>query len=131
MTVETTLAAEPVCPAGPQSRVLSVPCPLCHVTSGEVCVKTTSGEPARTVHAVRIDEANWMFRTRQMWFVLRDDDPRFDLKAGDILRCVNYPYDAKVSVLFREWDGFDPDCNQYDSDVAFLGFVPRDMAVPE
>lgn len=62
-----------------------------------------------------------------MWFLLLADDPRFGLEAGDILRCVTYPWDSKVSVLFREWDGYNPECNQYLHDVAFIGFVPDDM----
>lgn len=89
-------------------------------------MKTTTGEPTDT-HSVRWAASHSAWRTRQMWFALLADDPRFGLAAGDIVRCVNYPHDTKVTVLFREEDGYRPACNQYRSDVRFLAFVPRDM----
>ena len=109
----------------PSPGVYMVSCSYCHADSGEKC-HTESGKE-RDPHVVRWQRCTRMRRTREMWFVLREDDPRFGLEAGDILRCVNYPWDAKVSVLFREWDGYVPECNQYTHSVSFLGFVPYDM----
>lgn len=55
-----------------------------------------------------------------MVFRLKADDPRFGLSAGDELVCINYPLDAKVTVLRRLKDGYDPECNQYMADVEFV-----------
>lgn len=55
-----------------------------------------------------------------MVYRLKTDDERFKLNAGDELVCVNYPLDAKVTVLYRISDGFDPECNQYMADVEFI-----------
>lgn len=113
----------------PVSSAMAISCPFCYSAPGDKCVKRTSGKPAPFTHARRWEWARWQLQTREMWFVLCKDDERFGLLAGDILRCIAYPYDSKVSVLFREWDGYDPECNQYMHNVAFLGFVPHDMAV--
>jgi len=58
-----------------------------------------------------------------MVFELYEDDERFNLSKGDRLLCINYPYDAKVTVLRRLSDGLDPECNQYMRDVKFIGFA--------
>lgn len=105
-----------------------VSCPLCHQEPGDPCIVRTTGRETNT-HMARYKLLWRMAKTRQLWYVLLKDDPTFGLVAGDILRCVDYPYDAKVSVVFREWDGFDPECNQYNTDLAFIGFVPYDMEV--
>lgn len=53
-----------------------------------------------------------------LW-VLKEDDPRFGLKAGDILECQPYWLDPteKLTVIKRVADGFDPECNVYRSMV--------------
>jgi len=51
------------------------------------------------------------------------DDPRFGLAAGDVLLAVPYPYDAKWTCLRRESDGYDPECNQYVSDIEWIGWA--------
>jgi len=51
---------------------------------------------------------------------LLDDDERFGLKKGDIFQAKKYKYDPdKMSLLERESDGFDPECNQYKEDLAY------------
>lgn len=115
-------------PLEPTQVAYAISCGYCAQLAGERCVTTTRRVRTYTHHE-RWRAANRDYRTREMWYVLRDDDPRFGLEAGDILRCIQYPYDAKVTVLFREWDGYNPECNQYLNAVAFLGFVPRDMEV--
>lgn len=111
----------------PVSSAMAISCPFCYVNSGTMC--TAPSGTRKHPHHARWKAADRMCRSREMWFVMCEDDERFGLVAGDIVRCVNYPYDAKVSVLFREWDGYDPECNQYKHSVAFLGFVPRDMEI--
>lgn len=111
----------------PTRAVMEVHCEYCSAEPRRECtIGGWLGRP-RDPHHLRWELARRRYRIREMWFVLLEDDPRFKLEAGDILRCVEYPYDAKVSVLFREWDGYNPECNQYRHDVAFLGFVPLDM----
>lgn len=48
------------------------------------------------------------------------DDPRFGIKAGDVFSAERYRYDPqeKVTLLHRDGDGYDPQCNQYISEVA-------------
>lgn len=55
-------------------------------------------------------------------FRLKKDDLRFGLHEGDVLVGRAYWLDpqAKVTVEFREFDGFDPMCNQYRSDLEYL-----------
>jgi len=51
------------------------------------------------------------------------DEPRFDLKAGDMLVCGRmHPAWAreKVAVLYRERDHFMPSCSQYRDNVEFV-----------
>ena len=56
--------------------------------------------------------------SRARRYVLREDDPRMGLSAGDVLLCVPYWLDPdKLTVLGREVDGFDPRCNVYRSQV--------------
>jgi hypothetical protein len=48
------------------------------------------------------------------------DDPRFRLKAGDILICERMHWawaDEKVAVVRRESDGYEPGCSQYRHSV--------------
>lgn len=60
-------------------------------------------------------------------FLLKDDDERFKLKAGDILVGSPYQYDpGKTSIAFRVSDGFRPECNQYNSSIRPLTAVEAD-----
>ena len=50
---------------------------------------------------------------------LLEDDGRMRLSKGDVLLCVPYWLDPaeKLTVVRRESDGFDPQCNVYRSQV--------------
>lgn len=111
----------------PISIVYAIACPYCLRPERAKCVAASGKVRTYGAHVARWDRANHLYRTREMWHMLRSDDSRFGLSAGDIVRTLNYPWDAKVSVLFRESDGYEPECNQYMSNVSFLGFVPLDM----
>lgn len=51
-------------------------------------------------------------------FLLKQDDDRFKLKAGDVLVGYPYTYDSgKTSIAFRLTDGFRPECNKYNSSI--------------
>lgn len=104
------------------SPVRRVVCPHCQAGKGEAC-HTSGGEQAPSSHAARWDHAKKRFRTEEMVFELREDDPRFNLSKGDLLMCVDYPLDAKVTVLRRLSDGYDPGCNQYIAAVRFVAFA--------
>jgi hypothetical protein len=57
------------------------------------------------------------------WQLLKDDD-RFGLRKGDVL--IGRPYwldPEKITVDYRECDGRDPMCNQYRTDLKWLGPV--------
>lgn len=54
---------------------------------------------------------------------LLHDDERFGLKAGDILVCRSMHWawaDEKVSVMYRESDGYEPHCSQYRENVEWV-----------
>lgn len=98
----------------------SLPCPFCGAAADSHCV-TAAGNPTRGGnHRQRWDSLRSAFRSKEMVYRIKADDERFKLKAGDELICVNYPLDAKVTVLYRLSDGYDPECNQYLSDVEFV-----------
>lgn len=68
-------------------------------------------------------------------YVLRGDDERFGLAAGDVLVCEPYWLDPeKLTVLYRESDGFDPCCNVYRPQVERVrgaaGVVEQRQSVP-
>lgn len=104
------------------SPVRRVTCPRCQAGKGEAC-HTSGGAPAESSHTARWDHAKTRFRTEEMVFELREDDPRFNLSKGDLLACVAYPLDAKVTVLRRISDSYDPECNQYIAAVRFVAFA--------
>jgi hypothetical protein len=102
---------------------LSVTCPFCGQAPGAQCL-TGTGRMV-SVHRQRQIEISRWWRTREFVMRLKEDDPRFKLQAGDLLLCVNYPYDDKVSVIRRLVDGYDPNCSQYTSDVEFINWYER------
>lgn len=52
---------------------------------------------------------------------LKEDDKRFKMKKGDVLRVERYRLDpCKYTVIERVSDGFDPECNVYASQVERL-----------
>lgn len=50
------------------------------------------------------------------------DDPGLGLLAGDILICKRSSWDPELEyeVVYREADGFNPECNVYKSEVTRL-----------
>ena len=47
-----------------------------------------------------------------------EDDKRFKLKKGDVLVAIESSYDdEKVTIEYRQSDGFDPMCAQYKNSV--------------
>ena len=53
-------------------------------------------------------------------YEIREDDERFGLCAGDIVVCERmHPAwaEEKVRVLYRESDGYQPECSQYRRNV--------------
>lgn len=71
-----------------------------------------------------------------MFFVqLIADDPRFGLRAGDILEVEPYWLDPsdKFTVIRRVGDDFDPSCNVYRSQVSKVvaGIGPREMILAD
>ena len=107
----------------PRTRVR---CPFCLSREGEQCV-TASGGVRRDVHLVRWAALRSAYLSRTSRLRMLHDDLRFGLAAGDVLVCVPYPYDEKWTVLRRESDGFDPECNQYVSDVEWIGWAGEQL----
>ena len=99
---------------------LSLRCPHCGAQPGIPCSTPSGAEPRGGNHVARWEDIRFAVKTREMVYRLKADDGRFGLQAGDELVCVKYPYDAKVTVLRRLSDGFDPGCNQYLADVEWI-----------
>lgn len=61
-------------------------------------------------------------RLWQMLVKLKKDEPRFKIFAGDIFEAEPYWLDpqTKVSLLKRISDGYDPECNEYMSNVELI-----------
>lgn len=61
---------------------------------------------------------------------LKEDDPRFGLKAGDILECKPYWLDPsdKWTVIRRVSDSFDPECNVYRHQVEHVGTADKEKS---
>lgn len=56
-----------------------------------------------------------------MRVMMLEDDLMFGLKKGDVFKAQRYPYDPdKMTLLERESDGFNPECNQYKEHLAFM-----------
>jgi hypothetical protein len=100
----------------------SLPCPYCGQPAGQECKTAAGNAKAYGPHNARWDALKHAWRTREMVFRLKSDDPRFGLREDDELVCINYPYDAKVTVLYRKSDGYNPECNQYTRNVQFVGW---------
>jgi hypothetical protein len=51
---------------------------------------------------------------------LLKDDKQFKIKKGDVFKAQRYRYDPdKITLLEREDDGFNPECNQYKESLAY------------
>lgn len=92
-------------------------CTWCGQKPGGRCT-TPSGQVTAEPHRDRYER--WrleMLKPRR--YTLKSDDDRFGLTAGDVLVCKPYWLDpgCKLTVLYRESDGFDPQCNVYASEV--------------
>ena len=110
--------SEPTIPA-PLQRV---GCPTCDAAPAAECV-TASGRIVRGGHAARWDHYFRELRESPSRWRLHKDDERFGLAEGDVL--VGRPYwldPDKVTVEYRESDGFDPQCNQYRVDIEWIGW---------
>lgn len=103
-------------------------CGFCSARAGSSC--TTAGGVERSPHVARYDSAR-SFALSSTWVVrLLEDDPQFDLAAGDELLVMSYPYDAKVTVIRRISDGFDPQCNQYLRSVEYVRVAEHEQVGP-
>ena len=98
-----------------------VRCPYCRAGVDQKCV-TPSGRIVPNHHSLRWDHYKSRMRSDTMVNEIIEDDERFGLKAGDLVYCVNYPYDAKRTIISRISDGYEPCCNQYNSNLKFICF---------
>ena len=110
--------------SNPPPPLKRVACPTCRAPMGAPCSTTTTGRLVPSGHRLRWDRYRREMRARfSRWFLLKDDE-RFGLTAGDVL--IGRPYwldPDKVTVERRESDGFDPRCNQYGTDLRWIGWV--------
>ena len=97
---------------------LDFPCAWCGARAKKC--KTPGGWDAQNTHRARFDMRRSHILNRTWVVRLLDDDERFDLREGDELLVRKYPYDAKVTVIKRISDGFEPECNQYYDSVEYV-----------
>lgn len=106
--------------------VVRARCSYCSAPEGVVC-QTRSGKalvgPSK-IHQARFKDAAHVMSNRISALRMKNDDPRFGLKAGDILAGHLYALDpSKWSILGRVNDGYDPECNQYSTSVEWIGWA--------
>jgi hypothetical protein len=101
------------------SLAWDAPCPWCRQSEGQCC-RAPSGKP-RVAGDEHVDRwaAMRSAYSKPRRYVLRHDDERSGLAAGDVLVCEPYWLDpgGKLTVLYREADRRDPECNVYRSQV--------------
>lgn len=57
---------------------------------------------------------------------LKDDDPYFEMSAGDVLLLTQADYDCEKAIVICRWpDGFDPGCSVYWHQVDSVYEVPE------
>lgn len=103
----------------PRSFAWDVRCPFCGAAEETRCVTANARpRPVGQEHRQRWDALRDAYRLPRR-YVLKDDDARFGLAAGDVLVCEPYWLDPglKLTVLYREADRFDPSCNVYRREV--------------
>jgi hypothetical protein len=102
-----------------------VTCPTCRAPQGSRCSTTTTRLPVPDGHRPRWDRYHRETRERLSRWLLLEDDEQFGLRAGDVL--IGRPYwldpGMKITVEYREGDGFDPSCNQYYRAVRWIGWA--------
>lgn len=102
---------------------LRAKCPQCGSRVRQYC-RTRSGEVLRTSpHQRRLHAVRQATTHRTSRLLVLQDEPMFKLKAGDIVTAHPYAFDSKWTVIAREDDGFDPQCNLYGNDVVWLGWA--------
>lgn len=100
--------------------VYHVPCPYCGMEAGVICI--TAGANDCDPHRQRWSQLKAWRRVREMVVEVLTNDDRLGVKAGEQYRAISYWLEpgAKVSLLGRIPDGYDPECNQYVHDVNFI-----------
>jgi hypothetical protein len=114
------------------SLALDVACPWCGQPADAVC-RTASGKdrPFGQEHRLRWDALHAAY-ARPRRYVLKKDDEQSGLTAGDVLVCEPYFLDPeKLTVMFRETDGLDPERNVYRAEVTRVRGVAGVITDPE
>lgn len=96
--------------------VLSIRCPWCDAAPGQPCIRKPSGTTTDQPHRSRwIELSAAHYRNHQFIVEVNEDDPHLDLAAGERYAAIRYWLDpgAKVTLLRRVTDGYEPNCNLY------------------
>lgn len=108
--------------------IYDVRCPFCIAQADELCT-TASGKPRHrhSPHQARWGRLRWDRLRREFVVRILKTDERLGVKEGEEYAAVTYPFDpgAKVSLLRRIPDGYDPQCNQYWNDAEFVRWATR------
>lgn len=108
--------------------IYDVSCPYCLVTTGHECVSSSGKRRGRhDPHAARWGRLRQYRMSREFVVRILKTDERLGVKEGEEYEAVTYPFDpgAKVSLLRRIPDGYDPQCNQYWNDAEFVRWATR------
>lgn len=96
--------------------VLSIRCPWCDAAPGQRCIRKPSGTNTDQPHRRRwIELSAAHYRNHEFIVEVNEDDPHLDLAAGERYAANRYWLDpgAKVTLLRRVTDGYEPNCNLY------------------
>lgn len=102
--------------------IYDVPCSHCSAKEGDQCI-TAFGTPRRNdPHAVRWHRHRRNGLNREFIVRILKTDERLGVREGEEYAAVVYWLDpgAKVTLLRRIPDGYDPSCNQYWHDAEFV-----------
>ena len=103
--------------------IYDVRCPFCIAKVDEYCT-TASGKPrhSHSPHQARWDRLRRDRLDREFVVRIAKTDERLGVREGEEYAAIVYWLDpgAKVSLLRRIPDGYDPSCNQYSTDAEFV-----------
>lgn len=103
--------------------IYDVGCPYCPAVFDEHCV-TASGKPRprRDPHRARWHRLRISRLNREFVVRISKTDERLGVREGEEYAAIAYWLDpgAKVTLLRRIPDGYDPSCNQYSTDAEFV-----------
>lgn len=95
--------------------VLSMRCPWCDVEPGQQCVRPSGATTSQPHRRRWLELSAALFHDRAFIVEVNEDDPHINLAARERYAAIRYWLDpgAKVTLLRRVTDDYQPNCNLY------------------